>query len=305
MAEIKNLIYKDLNFHLPEKHTVTDEEIAEEVERFRKQFSEEEITDENETLNVGDTAHMDFCGYVNGEKFEGGEAKCYDLKIGSHSFIDGFEDQMVGMHPGEEKDVNVTFPENYVPDLAGKPAVFKVKLHAIKRFSDKPLTDETVKAHTKMQSVEEFKACYRNYLEDKYNREFYAKKQEIMLKEIVKNSEIEVSSEEIENEVKANFDHLENDLKNYGMSVEQFFEMNGTTREDETVKLKAMIEENIKSIAALEEIVKRENVAVSDEEIADYVRSSGAKEDAAPAIRQNMAYAKALQLLEESNDWSE
>ena len=97
MAEIKNLIYKDLNFHLPEKHTVTDGEIAEEVERFRKQFSEEEITDENETLNVGDTAHMDFCGYVNGEKFEGGEAKCYDLKIGSRSFIDGFEDQMVGM----------------------------------------------------------------------------------------------------------------------------------------------------------------------------------------------------------------
>ena len=134
MAEIKNLIYKDLNFHLPEKHTVTDGEIAEEVERFRKQFSEEEITDENETLNVGDTAHMDFCGYVNGEKFEGGEAKCYDLKIGSHSFIDGFEDQMVGMHPGEEKDVKVTFPENYVPDLAGKPAVFKVKLHAIKRL---------------------------------------------------------------------------------------------------------------------------------------------------------------------------
>lgn len=305
MAIIKNLIYKDLNFRLPEKQKVTAEEIAEEVKRFRERFSEEEITDANETLNVGDTAHMDFCGYVNGEKFEGGEAKCYDLKIGSHSFIDGFEDQMVGMHPGEEKDVNVTFPENYVPDLAGKPAVFKVKLHAIKRVSDKPLTDETVKAHTQMQSVEEFKACYENYLEDKYTREFYAKKQDVMLKEIVKNSEIEVSPEEIEKEVKENFDHLENDLKNYGMTVDLFFETNGTTREDETVKLKAMVEENIKRVAAIEEIIKRENITVSDEEVSDYIKNAGAKEEDAPSIRQSMSYAKALQLLEESNEWSE
>lgn len=301
MAEIKKLVYKGLNFTFPEKQTVTEEEINAEVERFRAQFSQVEITDANEVLASGDTAHMDFCGYVNGEKFEGGEAKCYDLVIGSHSFIDGFEDQMIGMHPGEERDLNVTFPQEYAPQLAGKAAVFKVKLHAIKRASNDPLTDETVKAHTKMQSVEEFKACYRNYLEDQYERAFYSKKQEAILLEVLNNSEIVVSPEEIDKEVTANLERLEQDLKQYAISVDDFFSMNGTTKEAEVERIKGSIVENLKRVAAVEEIVKLENVTVSDEEATECLKRFGEENADVNAVKQSMVYAKAIQLLEELN----
>jgi len=160
MAFIKNLTYKDLTFKLPELKKVTDEEIENELERFRaSQVETVEVTDENYELQNGDVANIDFCGYVNGEKFEGGEGK-FDLTIGSGQFIPGFEEGMIGMKKGETRDVNVTFPTAYTPELAGKDATFKVTVNKISQTKEAVLSDELVKKATKMQSIEEFKTAY-------------------------------------------------------------------------------------------------------------------------------------------------
>ncbi len=310
---IENLKYKGLTFTLPEKKQVTEEEINAEVERFRQQFAEEVVNDENATVQNGDTTDMDFCGYVNGEKFEGGEATHYELKIGSHSFIDGFEDQMIGMKVGEEKDINVTFPTNYVPHLAGKPAVFKVKVHQIKRKTDGPLTDETVKAHTKMQSLEEFKACYRIYLNDKYEQEFMGKKQEAMLSAVSKDAKVDVDEAKVQEEVELNFKALEQQLKQYGLTMDQFFEMNQTDMENERKRVYGMVYENMKRIAIVEEIKKAENVTVTEEELNDYLKSVDTCGDEhcnhehdidKDQVKQSMSYAKVLQFLEDNNSWT-
>ncbi|MCQ2399127.1 MAG: FKBP-type peptidyl-prolyl cis-trans isomerase [Clostridia bacterium] len=140
---MENLKYKGLKLQRPKVEDITEEEILAELERFRRAQAETvEITDETRILKEGDCAHIDFTGYVDGEKFEGGEAKCYDLVIGSHQFIPGFEEGMVGMKIGEERDVKVTFPTEYVPTLAGKDAIFKVLLHAIKEKKEVELSDE-------------------------------------------------------------------------------------------------------------------------------------------------------------------
>lgn len=168
MALIKNLKYTGLEIKEPAFKEITDKEVEMELERFRQSQAEMvEVKDDTRLLQNGDVANIDFTGYVDGEKFAGGEGKNYDLAIGSHSFIPGFEEAMVGMKVGEERDVNVTFPEVYEPSLAGKPAVFKVVLHSIKVRKEVELSDELVKKATKMQSIEEFKNSYRAYVIDR------------------------------------------------------------------------------------------------------------------------------------------
>ena len=304
MALIKNLKYTGLEIKEPAFVEITDKEVEMELERFRQSQSEMvEVKDENRLLANGDVANIDFTGYVNGEKFQGGEGKNYDLLIGSHSFIPGFEEAMVGMKIGEERDVNVTFPEVYEPSLAGKPAVFKVVLHAIKEKKEVELTDELVKKATKMQSIEEFKTAYRAYVTEQRAQEYMAHKHEAMLEAVVATAEIEVTKEMVDAQIESMLSQLERDLTQYNMTVDQYFEMNGTTKEAETERIREQTRHNIKKVLAVEEIMDKENLYASDEEVEEVLKGNKMENIDKEGVKTNLSYVKVLEFLDKNTKW--
>ena len=304
MALIKNLKYTGLEIKEPTFNQVTDKEVEMELERFRQSQSEMvEIKEDGRLLKNGDVANIDFTGYVNGEKFQGGEGKNYDLLIGSHSFIPGFEEAMVGMKIGEERDVNVTFPEVYEPSLAGKPAVFKVVLHSIKEKKEVELTDELIKKATKMQSIEEFKTAYRAYATEQRTQEYMAHKHEAMLNAVVATAEIEVTKEMVDAQIESMLKQLERDLTQYNMTVDQYFEMNGTTKEAETERIREQTRHNIKKVLAVEEIMDKENLYASDEEVEEVLKGNKMENIDKEGVKTNLSYVKVLEFLDKNTKW--
>jgi len=304
MAFIKNLTYKDLTFKLPELKKVTDEEIENELERFRaSQVETVEVTDENYELQNGDVANIDFCGYVNGEKFEGGEGK-FDLTIGSGQFIPGFEEGMIGMKKGETRDVNVTFPTAYTPELAGKDATFKVTVNKISQTKEAVLSDELVKKATKMQSIEEFKTAYKAYASDRYAKEYYASKREEMLNTIASSAEVEVTKDMVDAEINNMLASLEKDLTQYGMTVDQYFEMNGTTKDAEIERVREQTKFNIKKVLIVEHIMEVENLIASDEEVEAVLKGNNFENIDKEGVKTNLSYSKVLEFLDKANKWS-
>lgn len=304
MAFIKNLKYKDLTVKLPEVITITENDVNAELERFRASQAETvELTDDTIELKNGDTACIYFCGYVDGEKFPGGEADKYDLVIGSHTFIPGFEDQMVGMKIGEERDVLVTFPEVYEPSLAGKDATFKVKLYSVKQLKEVELTDELVKKATNLDGIEAFKAGYRAYMQDKLSQEYFAKKRDLLLTTIVNNAEVEVTKDMIDAQIDTMLSDLERELVNYNMTVDQYFEMNGTSKDAEIERVRAQVKENIKKVLVVEEIMNLENISASDEEVEEFLKDTKAENIDKAGVKMNLSYAKVLEFLDANNNW--
>ncbi len=304
MAFIKNLQYKDLTFKLPPYKKVTDEEVEAELERFRLSQSEEvEITDPNYELKNGDIANIYFCGYLNGEKFEGGEADNYDLTIGAHQFIEGFEEKMLGMKIGETKDLDLAFPENYVEHLAGKPVVFKVTVHKIKTKKEVELSDELVKKATKMQSIEEFKAGYRAYASEKYAQEYVSLKNEAILNGLLQNAEVEVTKDMVDAQINTMFSQLEKDLTQYGMTVDQYFEMMGSTKEIEAEGLREKAKENIKKVLIIERVMELENLIASDEEVEEFLKGNTFENIDKEGVKTSLSYTKTLQFLDKNNKW--
>ena len=147
--------------------TASDEEVNEEIEKTRKQNARK-VSVEDRPAQMGDTVNIDFDGYLNGERFDGGKAEGYDLELGSNSFVPGFEEQVVGMQIGEEKDLDITFPESYVENLAGKAVVFKVKLNAI-TFPELPELDDEFAGDQGFDTLAEYKEDVRKKLQDRYN----------------------------------------------------------------------------------------------------------------------------------------
>ena len=281
MAILSELNYTNLRLKRPALPKVTEEEVEAECKRFAESVAPV-FLDVNpaRTLALGDQANFDFTGYLNGVKFPGGEAKGYDLVIGSGAFIPGFETGMLGMHPGEERDVPVTFPENYgEKTLAGKPAVFKVKLIGVKTKTAVEMTDELVKAHTSMNTVEEFKAAYREHLANERARDFVAAKNDAILSALSAGAQVEITKDMVDAQVDGMLADLERSLTEYGMTVDEFFEMNGSTREREIERVRKDVKENIKRVLIIEAIMEKENLAVSDEEVEEFLKQSGAPED--------------------------
>ncbi|MBO5286262.1 MAG: trigger factor [Clostridia bacterium] len=304
MAFITNLKYKGLTVKLPEVVTITEDDVLAELERFRASQAETvEITSDDVVLKNGDTACIYFCGYVNGEKFPGGEADKYDLVIGSHTFIPGFEEQMVGMKVGEERDVLVTFPEVYEPSLAGKDATFKVKLYCVKQLKEVELTDELVKKATNLESIEAFKAGYRAYMQDKLAQDYMAKKHEALLDAVVATANVEVTKDMVDAQIETMLKSLERDLTYYNMTVDQYFEMNGTTKEAETERIRDQVKVNIKKVLVVEEIMNLENLIVSDEEVEEFLKGNQAENIDKEGVKTNLSYAKVLEFLDKNNNW--
>ena len=264
--EVKLGKYKGLDVK-KDSTDVTEEEIDETIMTMRNRYAENQIKDGE--VEDGDIAVIDFEGFKDDVAFDGGKGEDYSLKIGSHTFIPGFEEQIIGMKKGESKDINVTFPEDYhSEDLKGQPVVFKVTVKEVKEtiipelskefFEDLGLEGVNDEASLRAQVKENIKARKEMDAENKYIDE--------LLKEATKNMTVEVPDVMVNEEVDRMLNQYEENLKMQGITLEQFYQF---TNSDEAALKEQMKEEalnRVKSRLLLEEIAKAEKIEISEEE---------------------------------------
>lgn len=247
--------------------TVSDEEVMEALERERNNNART-ITVEDRAIAQGDTAVIDFEGFVDGVAFEGGKGENYALEIGSHSFIDTFEDQLVGKNTGDELDVNVTFPEEYhAEDLAGKPAVFKVKIHEIRAKELPELNDEFASDVSEFETLEEYKESVRKNLQETKENNARRAKEDEAIKKIVEKSEMEIPDAMIDMQVQTMIQEFAQRLAQQGLSIDQYMQFSGMTVDKMKEQLRPEAVIRIQSSLVLEQIVKEEKIEVTEEEI--------------------------------------
>lgn len=246
---------------------VTDEDINNELENVRKQNSRT-VPIEDRAAKLEDEVTIDFEGFVDEVPFEGGKGEDYQLVLGSHSFIDTFEDQIVGKNIGDEFDVDVTFPEEYhAPDLAGKPAVFKVKLNEIKETELPELNDEFAEDVSEFDTLEEYKADIKKNIADRKAKETLNAKEGAVIDKIIENATMDVPEPMIESTKEQMMNEFAQRIQYQGLSIEQYFEYTGMDREKFMVTLTPEADRRIKSRLVLEAIVKAENIEASDDDL--------------------------------------
>lgn len=271
---------------------VTDDEVEKEIERqLNTNARTIDVTDR--AVQENDTAVIDFDGYVDGEAFEGGKGENYSLVIGSHSFIDNFEDQLIGHSIGDELDVNVTFPEEYhAAELAGKPAVFKVKINAIKAKEIPELDDEYVSDISEYDTVDAYREGIKKELTEKKEKEAKADAQEEAVELIVKASEMEIPDAMIEYQIDGMIDDFAARLSMQGLSIDKYFEMSGVNEDRLREQMRDQALASIQGSLVLEAIAKDQNFEVSeaevDEEIYETVNRYYMSGDA-QAVKNNMS----------------
>lgn len=246
---------------------VTDEEVDAEIENTRNMQSRTvEVTDR--PIQEGDTAVIDFEGFVDGVPFEGGKGENHPLEIGSHSFIDTFEEQLVGKNAEDEVDVNVTFPEQYhAEELAGKPAVFKVKIHEIRAKELPELDDEFASLVSEFETLAEYKEDLKKKLAERKEETAKRTKEEEAVQKIVEKSEMEIPEPMIDMQCENMARDFEARLMQQGLSMEQYMQFSGMTMEKLLEQMRPDAEKRIKNSLVLEEIVKAENIEASEDDV--------------------------------------
>ena len=247
--------------------TVTDEEVEAALEK-EQQKNSRTVTVTDRPVANGDTAVIDFEGFVDGVAFEGGKGENHPLEIGSHSFIDTFEDQLVGKNAGDEVEVNVTFPEKYqAADLAGKPAVFKVKINEIKTKELPELNDEFASEVSEFDTLAEYKEDLRKHLEVEKENEAKRTKEDEAIKKIIDKSTMEIPEAMIETQCENMINEFAQRIAQSGLSMEQYMQFSGMTIDGLKEQVRPEAETRIKSSLVLEQIAKDENIEVSEDEI--------------------------------------
>ena len=247
--------------------TVTDEEVADEIEKARKQNARE-ITVEDRPAALQDIVNIDFEGFMDGVAFDGGKGTGFDLTLGSQSFIDTFEDQIVGKNVGDEFDVNVTFPEDYqAADLAGKPAVFKVKVNKITANELPELNDEFAQDVSEFDTLDEYKEDVKKNLTTAKENRAKAEKEDKVIEAIIEGAKMDIPQPMIDTQVIQMANEFAQRLQAQGLSVDQYMKFTGmdSAKFIETLKPQAL--KRIQSRLVLEAIAKAENIVASQEEI--------------------------------------
>ncbi|MDA8235450.1 MAG: trigger factor [Clostridia bacterium] len=246
---------------------ITDEDVAAELKRLQDRHAKLNTIEEGK-VEKGDNATIDFEGFIDDVAFPGGKGENYSLEIGSGSFIPGFEDQLVGVAIGDEVDVNVSFPEDYhATELAGKPAVFKVRVHSVKRKELVPLDDEFAKDVSEFETLEELKKDVLNRLKETAEQEAQLKVRKQVIDQAVANAKVEVPQEMVENRVEEMVANMGQRMRMQGLSLEQYFQFTGTTLEDTKEKMLPEAEASVKVDLVLEAIAKAENIEASEEDL--------------------------------------
>lgn len=247
--------------------SVSDEEVAEALEKERNNNARTvSVTDR--AVAMGDTAVIDFEGFVDGVAFEGGKGENHSLEIGSHSFIDTFEDQLVGKNVGDEVDVNVTFPEQYhAADLAGKPALFKVKINEIKAKELPELDDEFAQDVSEFDTLAEYKEDVKKRLVEQKENEAKRTKEDEAIQKIIDKSTMEIPEAMIQTQCENMVNDFAQRIAQSGLSMEQYMQFSGLTVDKLMEQVRPEAETRIKSSLVLEQIAKEENIEVSDADI--------------------------------------
>ena len=309
-VEIKK--YKDLKVK-KDKVKVTKEEIDKEIENLLERYTE--LSVKEGPLAKGDTAIIDYEGFKNGVAFDGGKAENYSLEIGSNTFIPGFEDSLIGMMPGDEKDINLTFPKDYPSeDLKGQDVVFKVKLHEIKEKVKRELDEEFFEdlAIEDVKNKEDLEKNIQKHLEDNKKMEVENKFMDEMLSKIAENTECDLPEELVDDEVHYMIHEFEHTLNSQGLSLELYHQITKTTHEDLHKQYEEQARKNVLYRLIIEELFKLEKVEVTDEEVNEEVKRL-AKEykvkeeeilreyDSKENLRANLQLKKLVDKLEEYN----
>ena len=268
-------VLPDLNNLTAKKEvaSVSEEDVEKEIEASRAAHAR--FVEEDKEAENGDFATIDFVGYVDDVKFEGGEAQDYRLELGSHTFIEGFEDQVVGMKKGEEKDVNVTFPENYhAENLKGKPAVFKVTVKKVEKKVLPEIDDKFVADTTEFETLEEYKNSIKENLvkmaEERAERDWEVK----LLDEISEKAAIELTDGMVNMEVDRMIHDFEHRLSHQGMTLDVYLSYIGKTIDEFKAERREDAEKNIKTRLVIQKIISQNKLTVTaddlDKEIDDY-----------------------------------
>ncbi len=252
-----------------EVEKVSTEVTAEEVDAKIKEEAEKnarQITVEDRPVQDGDEVILDYEGFVDGAAFDGGKGENYPLTIGSGSFIPGFEEQLIGVEAGAQKEINVTFPEEYhAEELKGKEAVFKCTIHEIKAKELPEIDDEFASEVSEFDTLEEYKEDLKKQLADKKAAEGREKQEDEAVEQAVKNAQYELPEAMIETQVMQMADSFTQRMRAQGLTMEQYFQFTGLTAEKFMEDLRPQTVKSIETRLVLEAVVKAENIEVSDE----------------------------------------
>lgn len=307
LGEYKNLKVKK------EKVTVSDDEIKHEIDHLREHLADVVVKEDGEVAE-GDTAVIDFTGFVDGKELDGGKGENFPLEIGSHSFIPGFEEGLVGLKAGEEKTLELKFPENYIEDLKGKDVTFKVKVNEVKMrvlpdvnedfFKDLGYDDVKTEAELKEKIKEKIKHQKEHHAED----EFVEK----CLEAAAKNMKVDINEEIIEDEIHRMIDEYARQLQMQGMNINDYYKMTGTTEADLHKMMAPEAEKRVKYRYLIEGIADAEDLKFTEEEIKaradEMAKQFGVSQEelikaygSMDIIEYDLRMHKALEILKENN----
>ena len=273
--------------------TVTDEEVAEELDKVKEQNARLVAADDK-AVEDGDQTTIDFEGFVDGVAFEGGKGEDYPLTIGSHSFIDTFEEQLIGKKVGEEVEVNVTFPENYqAKELAGKPAMFKVTIKEIKVKEYPELDDDFAQDVSEFDTLDEYKEDIKKNLTEKKEKEAEAEKESKVIEAIVNAAEMDIPEKMVEAQAEQMLEEFAQNIAMQGISFEQYLQFTGATVDQMKEQVKPQAQARVESSLVLEAVVKAENIEATEEEVEEEIKEM--------AGRYNMEADKLKGLLTDSD----
>ena len=245
---------------------VSEEELNNEIDQDRNKNARTIKVEDGEAVN-GDETVIDFDGYVNGEQFDGGKSENYPLTLGSHAFIEGFEDQIVGHKAGDEFDVNVTFPEEYhAKSLAGKPATFKVVLKEIKRKELPELDDDFVQDVSEYNTVDEYKEALTKRVAERKASTAKNAKEEAAIDKVIEAAKMDIPEAMVESQTRQMAQDFANRIRGQGLSPEQYFQFTGMTPDTFMENLRPQALKRIQSRLVLEAVVKAENIEATEDD---------------------------------------
>ncbi len=310
--EVKLSSYKNLGV---KKGTakVTKEEIEHEIEHLRGDLAEI-VVKENGEVAEGDTVVIDFDGIVDGKPLDGGKGENYPLEIGSHTFIPGFEEGLIGKKTDDEVELNLTFPENYVEDLKNKAVTFKVKIHEIKTRVLPDINEEFFKdlGLEDVKTKEEFETEVKKTIKERKDAELEDKFVDDILEKASENLEVEINPEIIDAEVHHMIEGYERQLKSQGIALEQYFALTGTTHEDLHKQMEPEATKRLKYRYVIEYVADKEKIDFTESEVdakakemaenygiklEDLINAYGSLE----VVKYDMKMHKALEILKENN----
>lgn len=307
LGEYKNLKIKK------EKAAVTDEEVEHEIEHMRSHMADV-VVKENGVVAEGDTAVISFDGFVDGKELEGGKGENYPLEIGSHSFIPDFEEGVIGMKNGEEKELKLKFPENYVEDLKGKDVTFKVTVNEIKTKvlpeMDKDFFEDL--GYDEVNTIEELKNKVKEELTHEKEHQLEDAHLDKVLEKAAENTKIEINPEIVDEEIERMINEYSNQLKMQGMDFNEFLKMTGSNVENIKEQMKPEAEKRVKYRFMIEAIAEKEDLKFTKEEIenrlSEIAASYGVEKEevlksfgSLDVVEYDMKMHKALELLKENN----